>query len=259
MRAARANSIASYAVHASVPEIPLIRLPVGSGPFDPIEIPTSGLTIEVPASAATLNGFRAWATSDRFPDRGRISFINREIVIDMSPEELETHNKVKTAVVNTVFNLNEVLDLGELYSDGTLLVNTAAGLATEPDGLLVKWRTLKARRVRLVPRKGKPGQFIELHGRPDWVLEIISQGSVGKDARDLRTAYHRARVPEYWLIDARGASLSFHILVWHRGGYEASREQGGWHFSPVFGRQFRLERRRNRAGLWRYKLHVRPA
>ena len=284
MRAANTGLRALSLVPASDRDVPLIRLPVRAGTFDGIEIPGGGVTqrggkrstkrfqtidhikiriadfmVEVPAGAATLDGFRAWATSGQFPDRGRFSFINQEILIDMSPEELETHNKVKTAVVSTLFNLNGALDLGELYSDGALLVSTAASLATEPDGLLVKWQTLRTRRVRLVPCKGKPGQFMELHGSPDWVLEIVSQSSVDKDARDLRTVYHRARVPEYWLIDARGASISFQILARCRGDYEAVPPQGGWYSSPVFGRHFRLERRRSRAGRWQYKLRVRAA
>ena len=49
--------------------------------------------IRIPARAATRAGFRAWALSDEFPERGRFSFINGELFIDMSPEELETHNK----------------------------------------------------------------------------------------------------------------------------------------------------------------------
>jgi len=66
--------------------------------------------IRIPARAATLAGFRAWALSDEFPERGRFSFINGELFIDMSPEELETHNKVKTEVVFAIANLNTELD-----------------------------------------------------------------------------------------------------------------------------------------------------
>jgi hypothetical protein len=35
--------------------------------------------------------------------------------------------------------------------------------------------------------------------------------------------------------------------------------RGGWNRSPVFGRGFRLERRRNRMGRWEYTLEVAPA
>jgi hypothetical protein len=41
--------------------------------------------IRVPTSAATLQGFRRWATSDEFPERGRIPFIDSEIVNRQEP------------------------------------------------------------------------------------------------------------------------------------------------------------------------------
>jgi Putative restriction endonuclease len=92
----------------------------------------------------------------RFP-RLRASFINQEIIIDMSPEELETHNKVKTTVVGAIDFLNRRLDLGELFGDRTLVSNRAAGLSTEPDATFVSWSSFDAARVRLVPRKKRPG------------------------------------------------------------------------------------------------------
>jgi len=160
--------------------------------------------VRVPASALTHSGFRAWATSDDFPEKLRVSFINHEVVIDMSPEELDTHNKVKTKVVSTLDVLNAKLELGELFSDGTLVSNTAAVLSTEPDATFVTWASYEAGRVRLVPRKDRPGHYMELEGTPDWVLEVVSRWSVQKDTEWLRAAYHRAGIPEYWLISDSG-------------------------------------------------------
>jgi Putative restriction endonuclease len=145
--------------------------------------------IRIPVSATTHAGFRAWATSDAFPERLRASFINQEIIIDMSPEELETHNKVKTTVVGAIDFLNRRLDLGELFSDRTLVSNRAAGLSTEPDATFVSWSSFDAARVRLVPRKKRPGQYMELEGTPDWVLEVVSQSSVAQDTEWLRVSY----------------------------------------------------------------------
>src|SRR5262249_15185108 len=156
------------------------------------------------ARASTLEGFREWVTSAEFPENLRASFIDQELWIDMSPEELETHSKVKEAVGRTVGNLNEELDLGEFFPDGVQVTNAAANLSTEPDGTLVKWRSYRLGKVHLVPRKDEQGMYIELQGTPDWVLEIVSRWSVQKDTQLLRAAYHRARIPEYWLIDARG-------------------------------------------------------
>src|SRR4051812_13315606 len=71
----------------------------------------------VPPSAHTLAGFRTWAKSDDFPERGRISFLDREIFIDMSPEELETHLQVKTEIGYVLVGLNKRTKLGEFYAD----------------------------------------------------------------------------------------------------------------------------------------------
>jgi Uma2 family endonuclease len=215
--------------------------------------------IRIPASAGTHSGFRAWATSDDYPEKLGASFINGEILIDMSPEELETHNKAKTEIVSTLDVLSKRIDLGELYSDGTLVSNLAAGLSTEPDATLVTWASFAAGRARLVPRKDRPGQYIEIIGTPDWVLEVVSRSSVGKDTELLREAYHKAEVPEYWLVDARFDEVSFQILRRRRDRYVAVAPRGGWYRSPVFAHSFRLKRRRNRMGRWTYTLEVTPA
>jgi Uma2 family endonuclease len=215
--------------------------------------------IHIPSSATTHAGFRAWVTSDEFPEKLRASFINGEIVIDMSPEEVETHNKVKTTIVISVGSLNEELELGELFSDRTLVTNPATGLSTEPDATFVSWASFEAGRVRLVPRKNRPEQYIELEGTPDWVLEVVSQSSVQKDTEVLRDLYHRSGISEYWLIDARFDEVSFQILRRRRDRYVAVKPRDGWHFSAVFGRSFRLVRRKNRLRRWRYALEVAPA
>jgi Uma2 family endonuclease len=216
------------------------------------------LSIRVPASATTLEGFRAWALSDEFPQRGRISFLQGDLFIDMSPEELDTHNRVKSEVTYTIAGLNKELDLGHFYSDGTLITNPAAGHSTEPDGTFVSWQSYEAGRVRRVARKDREGQSIELQGTPDWVVEIVSRSSVEKDTRTLRESYHRARVPEYWIIDARFDSIDFQILRYRRDRYVAVSPRGGWLRSRVFGRGFRLERGRDRLGFWEYTLRVTP-
>jgi Uma2 family endonuclease len=215
--------------------------------------------VRVPARAMTLAGFRQWVTSDDFPEKLRASFINQEVVIDMSPEELETHNKVKTEVVGTIHRLSRELDLGELFSDGTRLSNVVAGLSTEPDGIFVSWDSFEANRVRLVPRKDLPDQYMELEGTPDWVLEVLSRWSGFKDTESLLNAYHRAGIPEYWLIDAQHDEISFQILRWRRDRYVAVAARDRWMRSTVFGQSFRLNRRKNRMGRWTYTLEVKPA
>jgi hypothetical protein len=54
--------------------------------------------IRVPADARTFDGFRRWMRSPESPTAGRFAFLDDTVLADMSPEELETHNKIKTEV-----------------------------------------------------------------------------------------------------------------------------------------------------------------
>jgi Uma2 family endonuclease len=212
--------------------------------------------VYIPASAHTLAGFRAWATSDEFPERGRFSFIDGEMYIDMSPEELETHGKVKGETGRVLLNLNRKINLGDFFSDGTLLSNEAAKLSTEPDAAFATWDTLRSGRLRLVPRVGAEGEYLEVEGTPDWVMEIVSKSSVGKDTRRLRKQYHKAGIAEYWLIDARGEQIQFQVLLRGAEDYHAEPGRSGWQTSPLFGRRFRLVRHKGELNLWQYTLQV---
>jgi Uma2 family endonuclease len=92
-----------------------------------------------------------------------------------------------------------------------------------------------------VPRKKRPGQYMELEGTPDWVLEVVSQPNVAKDTEWLRESYHRAGIPEHWLIEARFDELSFQVLRRRRDRFAAMAARGGWYRSQVFDHSFRLE------------------
>jgi len=111
--------------------------------------------------------------------------------------------------------------------------------------------------VRLLEGTSAPGYY-QVEGTPEMVLEIVSATSVQKDTVELRDLYWQAGIPEYWLVDARGASPRFQIL--HRGPkrYAATRPAAGWTASAVFGRAFRLTRQSDPLGQPRYVLSIRP-
>lgn len=207
--------------------------------------------LRMPAAAWNHGGFRRWVTAPDFPESVRASYLAGEVFIEMSPEKIETHNKVKTAVTAALERIVQDEDLGELYSDRTLLSHVEAELSTEPDVLFASWDTLQAGRLRKIP-SAHGDDFVEIEGSPDLVVEIVSASSERKDLERLRDAYARASIPEYWLIDARGSELSFQILRLTERGYEAS----AGHASAVLGRSFDLSRTRNRIGGWRYRLLV---
>jgi Uma2 family endonuclease len=229
------------------------RRPVPTVPEAP-DLIWDGAAIHFPASAATLRGFRAWATSEEFPDHLRASYIGREVFLDMSPEEFETHNKVKTEISNVVGPFIKRRGLGYFFSDGTLLTNKSAQLSTEPDACFVSWDALTSGRVAFTKRHRAPREYVEMVGAPDWVLEVVSRSSIVKDTRRLRDAYHRAGIPEYWLVDARHEEVSFQILRWTPAAYVAAQVRRGWRRSLVFNRKFALRRERDRLDNWLYTL-----
>lgn len=208
--------------------------------------------VRMPVSAWQHAGFRRWISAPDFPDGVRASFVEGEVFIEMSPDKIESHNKVKTAVTVALGRLVQDEDLGELYSDRALLSHEGASLSTEPDVLFASWETLNSGKLRKVP-SARGGDFTELEGSPDLVVEVVSDSSERKDTERLREAYARAGIAEYWIIDARGAEPRYQILTLAGDQYQAASSSPEQH-SAVFGRRFALRRDTNRAGYWRYRL-----
>ena len=210
----------------------------------------------LPRDAATHDGFRRWITSLEFPQEVRPTFVDGEIWLSMSPESLETHNKVKTEFTSVVAHHVRDRDLGEVYADRAVFSNVSAKVSTEPDLLFVSWAASEAGRVTLTRRKERQEEFIEIVGTPDMVLEILSDSSVRKDKVRLKDAYERAGIPEYWLVDARGEEISFQILKLDGANYEPSAPADQPQSSRVFGATFELRRARNRLGRFTYTLAI---
>lgn len=210
-------------------------------------------SIRIPAKVMNLESFRRWARSDDFPLRGRFSYLEDEVWVDMSAEELYTHNRVKGTVSSVLTVMLETLRLGQFFHDRVLVTNASAGLSTEPDGTFVSFTSLRQKRVRRV--RGAGG-YVELVGAPGMTLEVVSLSSVQKDTVVLRELYWLAGVAEYWLIDARGGALRFDILRRTKSGY-ASTSKRGWQESRVFGKAFKLAVKPDEIGDPEYTLSVR--
>jgi Uma2 family endonuclease len=212
-------------------------------------------SVTIPAWVDDLESFRRWVRSDDFPETGRICFLDGEVWVDMSKEQLFTHNQVKGEYTFVLYGLAKKARLGRYFTDGARLYNEPANFSSVPDGLFAFTETFRAGRLRL--GEGVDEGYVELEGTPDMVLEIVSTSSVGKDTDRLRQLYWRAGIPEYWIVDARGEPLSFEILRHTVKGYVATRASGGWLKSNVFGKSFRLMRRNDEGGNPEYELAVR--
>ena len=69
--------------------------------------------VEIPMDLRGLADFRRWAASEAFPERGRIDYLASSIEVDMSPEDLHTHGKLKTQLIGVLWQRIEQDDLGE--------------------------------------------------------------------------------------------------------------------------------------------------
>jgi Uma2 family endonuclease len=213
-------------------------------------------SIRIPVKVTSLDAFRRWARSEDFPTRGRFSYLRDEVWVDMSAEELYTHNRVKGEVASVLTTLLKTVRLGQYFHDRVLVTNVEAGLSTEPDGTFVAFDSFRSKRVRRV--RGAEG-YIEIVGSPDMTLEVVSANSIRKDTVVLPELYWLAGVSEYWFIDARRGQLTFDIFTRTKGGYTATPKRAGWIRSAVFGRSFKLSAKSDEIGDPEYTLAVKVA
>jgi Uma2 family endonuclease len=173
-------------------------------------------------------------------------------------EERFYHNQIKTALGITLGGLIESEDLGFYTTDGMLLANDNAELATEPDAMSLSNASIKSKRVYFTAGKKRGAIATRVIGSPDLVVEIVSPSSEDVDTVWLMSAYHDAGVAEYWVIDARDAE-DVQLDIYKRGAkeYMAGRKQDGWVKSGVLGRSFRLVQTKRKGGYPRIKLAVR--
>lgn len=206
----------------------------------------------IPDGIADLESFRRWTQSTEFPDEGRFSYLDGQLWVDWSMEDLFSHNQVKAAVTFSIMALLRESPLGRFVPDCMRLSHLEAELSTEPDGLFYSWETMRDLRLRLVP--GAHEGVIELEGAPDVVIEIVSRASVVKDTQLLRKLYFEARIAEYWLIDARTAEPRFEILRASDDEFVAAPTVAGWTRSEVLKQEFQLKRETDPLGHPQYEL-----
>lgn len=194
--------------------------------------------VTIPGWVTDIDSFRRWFDSEELPEKYRAWFLDGEVWVDMSKEQLFTHVEVKGAIFAVLWAVVRTARSGRMCQDGVLLTNRPAGLSGNPDAVYVSHAAVTAGRVKQIP--GAEVGFVELEGTPDMVLEVVSDSSEKKDNLVLREAYWAAGIPEYWLVDARGEAVEFDLLQHGPKGYKAARKAGGWAKSAVFGKSFRL-------------------
>jgi Uma2 family endonuclease len=211
--------------------------------------------IAVPRWVTDIESFRRWSDTADFPQDRPVWWLNGEVWIDMTREQVFTHLALKGEYYFRLGLLVQEGNLGLFLPAGLLLSNFAADISGNPDGTFLSHETLRSDRVRLI--EGSRGGCTEVQGSPDMVLEVVSDSSVEKDYELLRKAYWEADIREYWLVDGRKGLLKFDILRHTPRGYVATRKQDGWIKSAVLGKSFKLTRRKNDLGHPEFTLAVR--
>ncbi|MBV8199492.1 MAG: Uma2 family endonuclease [Acidobacteria bacterium] len=216
--------------------------------------------LRIPPDADTLEGFRRWSSSEAFPEKGRIDFLDGELEVELSPEDIYTHGGAKTALAAVLYDLVVRTGRGAVYVDCTRVVSVTAQLSVEPDVLAVLWESLETGRVREVPAASrKEGRFIEFEGAPDLVVEVLSDSSERKDRLRLPPLYASAGVPELWRVDVRGPEVDLGIHHLGPSGYvQAPVDAEGWCVSRFLGSSCRLLRRAVHGSRFVYELEVAP-
>jgi hypothetical protein len=99
--------------------------------------------VMVPDAAFTHDGYRAWVASDSYPERIRTAYVRGEVLVEVSPEWAEAHNKVQLTLTLGIGSFVRTHDSGEVYADGVLLTNEAAGVSCQPDLTFVSSRSFE--------------------------------------------------------------------------------------------------------------------
>ena len=224
-----------------------------------------GDAVRIPAGVHILDEFRRWSQGREFPERGRIDYLQGDVEVNMSAEDLFTHGTPKAAIAARLHAMVVEDGRGTVFIGRTRVVSPAAGLSVEPDVVVVLRESLAAGRVRPVPSlPPRAGRYVELEGAPDLLVEILSDSSVSKDRTRLPELYARAGVAELWLVDARGKAPALEIWTLRPAGAYSrvppdADGPDAWTPSPLLGCRFRLRRHEMKDALFVYhKLEVAP-
>jgi Uma2 family endonuclease len=214
-----------------------------------LTIHTRSSTVELPPDVATLAGFRVWAGS--VPEHAAVWFVNGDVWFDSRPQQLFAEAAVRVAIVSELATLAKGRE-GHVFSRGAFWVARGVEVAGNPDGMYIADESIESGRVRFLP--DPPYDCTEVEGTPDMVLDIVKTAG---GSPPLREAYYDAGIPEYWLVDARGDAIEFHIYKRGAKRYSVTKTQpGGWAKSAAFGKSFRLVRGTDATGNPEFTLEV---
>src|SRR5947209_17466363 len=106
---------------------PATITPPAAAPPTPAASPPSAPAIvidgrlHIPPGLGDLESFRSWARSEECPEHVRVAYLAGTLWVDLTMEQLYTHNQVKAEVGRVVGNLTVESGQGLYIPDGMLL------------------------------------------------------------------------------------------------------------------------------------------
>ncbi|HET6575991.1 MAG TPA: hypothetical protein VFG68_20490, partial [Fimbriiglobus sp.] len=109
--------------------------------------------IHIPDWVVDHPSFLRWLRTADIPDGVVVGFLNGDVWVDVMPERAFAHNRIKTAVAETLGPLIRGQQLGVYFGDGMLFTSEEAEFTTAPDGMFISNATMAASRIRLAGAK----------------------------------------------------------------------------------------------------------
>ncbi len=139
-------------------------------------------------------------------------------VIVMSPSPLSRHQQTSNRINNRIFNhLERTGQKGEIFTAPMDVYLDEHGNAVQPDLIIILDENLS-----IINPDG------HIHGVPDMLIEILSQGNKDHDLIIKKKLYERFGVKEYWVIDPKD-KLAIGYTLENRTYSEFYRKKGSIH------------------------------
>ena len=152
------------------------------------------------------------------PEGLRAEIIDSQIY--MSPAPFMIHQRILNKINNKLFNYLEERGHGEVVIAPMDVFFEEEKTSVQPD-LVVLLDTNPAVREN----------FGHIHGTPDLLVEVLSDGSQSYDLILKKELYERFGVKEYWVVDP--FSKRAHVFQWIDGLYELVGDRIGHIYSPL--------------------------
>jgi Uma2 family endonuclease len=108
-------------------------------------------------------------------------------ILYMSPSPIDSHQRAVTRLVGHMYLFVEKNDLGEIFTAPFDVYLDEHSNAVQPDILFIAKENLNIVRSHV-------------HGVPDLIIEILSEGNSEHDMVRKRNLYEKSGVKEYWII-----------------------------------------------------------